>query len=372
MSDAETWYHFLVNGVQDYAFILLDSENRVTRWSPGAERILGWTEEEIVGQSGALFFTPEDRARGEVEKELRTAASDGCAEDERWHMRKDASRFWASGVLTVLRDGESRLIGFAKVLRDLTRRRNAEEALRQSEERLRVFQENVRDYALFQVDLEGRICTWNSGAQNLFDYAASEITGQPYSVLFSAEDRESGYPERELNRALASNGVEDERWLVRKGGSRFLGHWVTHSIRGKEGEVRGFANVLRDETRRTLEGERIRSDSALERKQLLGQVLASATALDRTKEELRRLTARLITAQEDERRRLARELHDDLAQQLAVLQMQIESGRQRTEALLPEVHDTLQRALQGVQFSLRASQKPESFSSPVHPCRSRS
>lgn len=134
---AEQQLRVFLQSVRDYAFITFDLENHITSWSAGAERILGWTDAEALGQPGAMLFTPEDRAIGAVERELRTAQRDGRAEDDRWHIRKDGSRFWASGVMTVLRDEAERQLGFVKVLRDLTERRNIESVLRESEARLK-------------------------------------------------------------------------------------------------------------------------------------------------------------------------------------------------------------------------------------------
>jgi PAS domain S-box-containing protein len=119
----EELYRLLVESATDYAILTLDPEGRVLTWNPGAERITGYCPEEILGQSGALLFTPEDRERGVPERELEQAAAEGRAEDERWHQRKDGSRFFASGVMVALREGG--LHGFAKVMRDITDRHAA-------------------------------------------------------------------------------------------------------------------------------------------------------------------------------------------------------------------------------------------------------
>jgi PAS domain S-box-containing protein len=125
-------FQLFADGVKDYAFIQFDASNRVTDWNTGATRLLGYTEAEILGQSGAIFFTPEDQARSEPEREVGIALGEGTAEDERWHVRKDGSRFRASGVLTKLCDDEGRLLGFAKVFRDVTEREQARERLERS------------------------------------------------------------------------------------------------------------------------------------------------------------------------------------------------------------------------------------------------
>jgi PAS domain S-box-containing protein len=127
---SEELFRLLVEGARDYAMFLLDPENVITFWSTGAERVFGWTQEEAVGQSGELIFTPEDRAEGAVEKEIDLALTDGRAGDRRFHLRKDGSRFWADGILMRLNhaDGE-KLRGFAKIARDATDQRRVEDEL---------------------------------------------------------------------------------------------------------------------------------------------------------------------------------------------------------------------------------------------------
>ena len=120
----------------DYAIFLIDPEGKVASWNPGAERIFGYTQDEIVGQPLSRIFTPEDVEAGEARKELQTATMSGRSEDERWQLRKDGGRFWAQGVLTVLRDEQGNLRGFAKVLRDRTDLKELQETLRHRAESL--------------------------------------------------------------------------------------------------------------------------------------------------------------------------------------------------------------------------------------------
>jgi two-component system, LuxR family, sensor kinase FixL len=126
---SEERFRVLIEGARDYAMFLLDPDNTITFWSAGAERVFGWTQEEAIGQSGAMIFTREDRRKGEVEKEIKTAQSEGRALDRRFHLRKDGSRLWTDGVLMRLDNGGERLRGFAKVARDATDQRRAEEEL---------------------------------------------------------------------------------------------------------------------------------------------------------------------------------------------------------------------------------------------------
>jgi PAS domain S-box-containing protein len=133
LRESEERYRLLVDGARDYAIFLLSPSNDIVYWSAGAERIFGWSAEEAVGQSGELVFTPEDRAIEQEEKEIETALREGCANDQRWHLRKDGSRIWVDGVMRRLDDENTgALRGFAKIARDATEERKSEELLRQA------------------------------------------------------------------------------------------------------------------------------------------------------------------------------------------------------------------------------------------------
>ena len=137
----EESFRLLVESVQDYAIFKLDPGGHVTTWNVGAQRIKGYAAEDIVGQHFSRFYPPEDVLGGKCERELAGAARDGRFEDEGWRVRKDGSRFWANVVITALRDGSGRLVGFAKVTRDLTERRRAEL------DRVRLAEESARRQA---------------------------------------------------------------------------------------------------------------------------------------------------------------------------------------------------------------------------------
>ncbi len=247
---AERQFRTFSERVKDYAFITFDAENRIVSWSRGAEQILGYTEPEILGQLGSVIFTPEDRRSGEAEMELAVARSQGSAEDERWHLRRDGTRFWGSGLLSAHRDIEGNIEGYSKVMRDLTARVLAEQELRNAEERFQFFADNVTDYALVQVDTAGNVSGWNSGAERTFGYTEKEIIGRSVGLFFTPEDREQGESEKDLERALTVGRAEDNRWMVRRDGSRFWSRWVTTPMRDGAGNLHGFAKILRDETER--------------------------------------------------------------------------------------------------------------------------
>ena len=124
---SEERFRLLLENVKDYAIFFLDTEGRIIRWSLGAERILGYQEAEILGQPSSVIFTPEDLQQGVDQEELEQAVTEGRAEDERWHIRKDGTRFWASGISTPLRDETGQLRGFSKIMRDFTERKQAED-----------------------------------------------------------------------------------------------------------------------------------------------------------------------------------------------------------------------------------------------------
>ncbi|WP_167772531.1 sensor histidine kinase [Ramlibacter henchirensis] len=237
----------LVEAVVDYGIFLLDPDGRIVSWNSGAQKLKGWTREEILGRHFSIFYPPDAVARGWPDEELRRAIAGGRFEDEGWRVRKDGTRFWANVVITALHDPTTgELAGFAKVTRDLTERRRHEEELTASEERLRLLVDSISDHAVFMLDAEGRIQSWNRGAELINGYTGSEIVGKHFSVFFSLEDRRAGKPARELEQARNHGVFEDEGWRIRKDGSRFWGKVVVRTVYGRDGELVGFAKVTQD------------------------------------------------------------------------------------------------------------------------------
>jgi PAS domain S-box-containing protein len=254
-STIEQRLQLLVEAVVDYGIFLLDTGGHIVSWNSGAQKLKGWKREEILGRHFSIFYPHDAVERGWPEEELRRATADGRFEDEGWRVRQDGSRFWANVVITALRDpGTGELTGFAKVTRDLTERRRHEEELRASEERLRLLVDSIADHAVFMLDPQGRVQSWNRGAELINGYTGEEIVGQHFSVFFSPQDQQAGKPERELALARAQGRFEDEGWRIRKGGSRFWGKVVVTAVYGREGELIGYAKVTQDlSTRQRLE-----------------------------------------------------------------------------------------------------------------------
>jgi PAS domain S-box-containing protein len=176
-------YRKAIEDVRDYAIFMTDPEGFVTNWNVGAQHILGYTEEEILGRNAARFFTPEDRAKLVHEKELQTAAERGRAEDERWHIRRDGSRFWASGVVTPVRDAAGKLIGFSKVMRDMTERNKL------TEERDRFFALSMDMLTI--VHLDGRFQRVNPAFQQVLGFSEEELLNMSIFDLIHPEDYEA-------------------------------------------------------------------------------------------------------------------------------------------------------------------------------------
>jgi PAS domain S-box-containing protein len=240
----------LVNGTTDYAIFLLDPQGHVASWNPGAERIKGYRADEIIGQHFSRFYPEEVIDRGWPEHELEVARHEGRFEDEGWRLRKDGSRFWANVIITALRDEQGNLRGFSKITRDLSARMQAEEALRRSEERFRLLVEGARDYAIFLLDPQGHVASWNPGAERINGYRADEIIGQSFSRFYPQEAFDRGWPAHELEVAQAEGRFEDEGWRVRKDGSQFWANVIITALRDEAGNLRGFSKITRDITER--------------------------------------------------------------------------------------------------------------------------
>ncbi len=243
-------YRVLVEAVTDYAIYMLDPTGIVTSWNAGAQRFKGYTPEEIIGQHFSRFYTEEDRAAGLPARVLATAAREGKYETEGWRVRKDGTRFWAHVVVDPIRNRRGEITGFAKVTRDLTERKQAQQALRRAEEQFRLLVQGVTDYAIYLLSPEGIVTNWNAGAQRIKGYAPAEIIGQHFSRFYTEEDRASGLPQRALETAVREGRFEIEGWRVRKDGSRFWSHVVIDPIRDDDGQLLGFAKITRDMTER--------------------------------------------------------------------------------------------------------------------------
>lgn len=306
--ESEGKLRLLVESATDYAIFTTDLDRRVTSWNAGAEALFGYTEGEIVGRSGDVLFTPEDRDAGVPEKEAAQALAEGRAPDNRWHLRKDGTRFYVNGVSTPLRDGA--VVGFVKIARDLTAQREAEAAHAASEERYRTLFTSIDEgFALCEVVVgdDGRPTDYRFLDVNP---AFGEMTGLPPDA--------AGRTARELVPDLEDRWVETYarvgigREAVRfENGSEAMGRWFdVYAAPVEAPEKRRFALVFTDVTERKRAEREVRALNAT----LEGRVRERTV-------QVRKLAARLAVAEQTERQRIAHVLHDDLQQQLFGLSM---------------------------------------------------
>jgi PAS domain S-box-containing protein len=245
----ENRYRLLVEAIHDYAVYMLDPDGIVTSWNPGAQRFKGYTAAEIIGQHFSRFYTPEDRATGLPARALEISRREGKFESEGWRLRKDGTRFWTHVVIDPIVAPDGEILGYAKVTRDLTARKQAEDELKRSEEQFRLLVQGVTDYAIYFLSPEGVVTNWNAGAERIKGYRPDEIVGQHFSRFYTEEDRANGNPARALKIALAERRFEREGWRLRKDGTRFWAHVVIDPIY-ENGVHIGFAKITRDITER--------------------------------------------------------------------------------------------------------------------------
>ncbi|MGE0665009.1 MAG: PAS domain S-box protein [Sphingomonadales bacterium] len=243
-------YRLLIDAITDYAIYMLDPDGYVSSWNPGAERFKGYTSGEIIGKHFSQFYTEADRMADRPAIALSTAAGEGRFEGEGWRVRKDGSRFWAHVVIDPIRAPGGDLLGYAKITRDLTERKLAEESLRRSEEQFRLLVQGVSDYAIYMLDAAGVVSNWNLGAQRIKGYQPDEIVGRHFSKFYTEADRLAGEPQRALETAERQGRFEREAIRVRKDGSEFWAHVVIDPIRDVTGRVIGYAKITRDITER--------------------------------------------------------------------------------------------------------------------------
>jgi PAS domain S-box-containing protein len=258
-------FELLVSAIHDYAIYMLDAQGHVVSWNTGAARFKGYAADEIIGHHFSRFYTLEDRAAGVPERALKTAEAEGTFQAEGWRVRKDGSRFWANVVIDPIYTPDRRLLGFAKITRDVGDQRAAEEALRKREQEFRLLVEGVTDYAIYMLDSSGLITTWNSGAERIKGYSRAEVIGTHFSQFYTPEDQATGLPKRALATALAEGRFEQEEgWRVRKNGTRFVAHVVIDPIHDAEGKFVGYAKITRDVTERRSAAEALKqSERAL-------------------------------------------------------------------------------------------------------------
>jgi PAS domain S-box-containing protein len=279
LKTSEDRYLKMLEQIQDYAIIVLDKNGIVQHWNIGAEKIKGYKPSEIIGKSFRVFYRKEDLEEKLPDRLLKQAADAGRVTHEGWRVKKDGTYFWSSVTLTALHDDQGEITGFLKITKDLTEQKLANDKLHdyaaelskrneelvRSEERYHQMIDEVEDYAIILLDVDGHILHWNKGAERIKGYTAAEAIGQSFTIFYAEEDKMKGLPYRLLGEAREKGRVHHEGWRVRKDRTKFWGTVVITALHNSAGEVIGFSKVTRDLTKRKYaEEELINSKNQLQ------------------------------------------------------------------------------------------------------------
>jgi PAS domain S-box-containing protein len=290
LRQSEERFRLMVESVRDYAIFMLSPTGHIMSWNEGAKRLKGYHISEIIGKHFSIFYTAEDLETEKPKRELEIAIATGKYEEEGWRIRKNGSLFWANIVITALFNDQNQLVGFSKVTRDLTDRKQYDENLRQSEERYRALVEQLTDYGIFMLDEKGRITSWNEGARRIKGYSADEIIGKYFSIFYPEEEIIKGKPTYELKVAKAEGKYEEEGWRLRKDGSRFWANIVITAVYNNQGVHIGYSKVTRDLTERK-EAEKALKQSYERYRQLANELREANTGLQYANQELEQFTS---------------------------------------------------------------------------------
>ncbi len=295
------------------AMAISDAEGIVIDANPAYLHLYGYTQEQVQGQSFAIIFPEELREWAVEQYKVIFAGKNAPAPVESIVRRADGSEGVVESRATFLTT-EGRRTAMLSTIRDITARKQAEEELRRSQERLRLTMESINDYAIITLDLKGNIVSWNAGAELMFGYTAAEAIGQHFEIIFTPEDRARGAPAHEMEQAFLKGRAADERWHLRKDGLRFYVSGVLSPLH--DGTIIGYVKVARDLTEPKKMEEAVRQlNASLEEK------------VQTRTEQVRNLVTELTMSEQAERRRISHILHDDLQQRLYSLNFQLTTLR---------------------------------------------
>jgi len=333
LRSSEARLRALVSSIEDVVFEVDQRGRCLSAWT-GNPQILAPSQNEP--RHSIEDFLPT-HSSSPLREALERVFKNGEPESVEYSLDLGGGKRWFSARINRIVSPPDTPRTLSVLVREVTPRKEVEIALQQSEERFRLLVEGVKDYAIYALDTEGRIVSWNSGAERIKGYRRDEIMGKHFSIFYLPEDVAAGKPEKDLQVAAAEGRIEDVgRWRVRKDGSRFFAHLLISAIRDADGTLLGFTKITRDIT------DRMRAEEAV-----------------------RQLSGHILRLQDEERRRIARELHDSTAQLLTALAMNLSlAGRRPSVANDPQACELI---LEGEALAHQASDEVRSTSHLLHP-----
>ena len=330
----------------DDAIISKDIKGVITTWNEGAERLFGYTTQEAIGQSVTMLM-PLDHVNEEPGILARIRRGESVQHYETVRQHKDGTLLNISLTVSPIFDRQRRIVGASKVARDITERIQAEEALRESEERYRLLVEGAPDYAMFLIDPANVITYWSSGAERIFGWSAEEAVGQNGKLIFTPEDRVRKQEEKELAIAMRDGHAPDRRWHLRKDGTRIWIDGVMRRLDDEEGHLRGFAKIARNATEQRVAEEELRKSHAhLERRvrERTADLTKTTRRLQAEMKERAQLEREILLVSEREKRRIGQDLHDGLCQELAAAAFFLKANAQKVARKNPAQAEELKEA----------------------------
>ncbi|PUA30480.1 MAG: hypothetical protein B0W54_08290 [Cellvibrio sp. 79] len=251
--DSENRFRLMVESIEDYAMFMVDLDGFITSWNRGAERLTGYADVEAIGRHFSMLYPKEALDKDHAIHELMMAQTHGRYEEEGIRVRKNGTHYHAQIIVWRIDNNEGNTVGYAKITRDVSALKQAQQReaqLFESENRFRLMVESIDDYAMFMVDTKGVITSWNRGAERLTGYSESEAVGQPFSILYPKNELLEEHAIYELTMARKNGHHEEEGVRVRKDGSIYNAQIIVWPVEDKTGDVVGFAKITRDITKR--------------------------------------------------------------------------------------------------------------------------